>query len=260
MNQAQAEDPVTSDGFLDNAFRVLQPASGGHRAGLDAVLLAATVPTGSVGRLVDLGAGSGVAGLASAQRCQQLSVDLVEYDEHMACLGRDTLNLPENAHLAPRATILQTDITLKGARRIKAGLNDNVYDFVITNPPFNDGTMRVSPYGLRQKAHEMPTGLWDQWLATASAIARPKAMFAMILRPANFQQGLDAIGNRFGSLRVLPIHAKAGDPANRLILAGVKGGRAPLQFLPNLSIHAPDGAFTEEAEAIFRGQAVLPLW
>ena len=39
-----SETDITQDGFLDNSFVVLQPKKGAHRAGLDAVLLAACVP------------------------------------------------------------------------------------------------------------------------------------------------------------------------------------------------------------------------
>ena len=63
----------------------------GHRAGMDAMMLAAAVPSGFAGRLADFGAGAGAAGLAVASRCPAAEVVLVE-------------NAPEMLRLSPNAT------------------------------------------------------------------------------------------------------------------------------------------------------------
>ncbi|KJS21015.1 MAG: hypothetical protein VR78_00650, partial [Hoeflea sp. BRH_c9] len=49
------------DAFHNGGFHLLQPLGSGHRAGMDAMLLAATVPEGARGTLADLGAGAGAA-------------------------------------------------------------------------------------------------------------------------------------------------------------------------------------------------------
>jgi tRNA1(Val) A37 N6-methylase TrmN6 len=70
-------DPVlelTEDAFLGGQLRVRQLKSG-HRAGHDAVLLAAATPARPGDRVADLGAGVGVAGLAVARRVA--GIDLV---------------------------------------------------------------------------------------------------------------------------------------------------------------------------------------
>ncbi len=53
---------ITEDGFLGGQLRLRQPR-GGHRAGHDAILLAAATPARSGDRVVDLGAGVGAPGL-----------------------------------------------------------------------------------------------------------------------------------------------------------------------------------------------------
>ena len=58
---------VSEDAFLGGQLRMRQLKSG-HRAGHDAVLLAAATSTRSGDRVADLGAGVGVAGLALARR------------------------------------------------------------------------------------------------------------------------------------------------------------------------------------------------
>src|ERR1700742_4729900 len=57
----------TEDAFLGGQLRLRQPKSG-HRAGHDAMLLAAATSAHPGDRVVDFGAGIGVAGLAVAQR------------------------------------------------------------------------------------------------------------------------------------------------------------------------------------------------
>ena len=73
-------DPVlelTEDAFLGGQLRLKQLKSG-HRAGHDAVLLAAATPARSGDRVADLGAGVGVAGLAVARRVAGIDLVLVE--------------------------------------------------------------------------------------------------------------------------------------------------------------------------------------
>src|SRR5882757_8342472 len=77
----------TEDAFLGGRLRLRQPKSG-HRAGHDAMLLAAATPARSGDRVVDFGAGVGAAGLAVAKRVAGIALVLVEFDEALAYLAR----------------------------------------------------------------------------------------------------------------------------------------------------------------------------
>ena len=57
------------DAFHRGRFVLVQPKGAGHRSGVDAMILAAAVPSGFAGRVADLGAGAGAAGLAASARC-----------------------------------------------------------------------------------------------------------------------------------------------------------------------------------------------
>ncbi|RUX04971.1 methyltransferase, partial [Mesorhizobium sp. M2A.F.Ca.ET.037.01.1.1] len=59
----------TVDAFHRGRFWLVQPSQGGHRAGMDAMMLAAAVPSRFSGRLADFGAGAGAAALAVLSRC-----------------------------------------------------------------------------------------------------------------------------------------------------------------------------------------------
>ena len=78
---------LTEDAFLGGQLRLRQRKSG-HRAGHDAVLLAAATPARSGHRVIDFGAGVGAAGLALARRVAGVELVLVEIDAELAELAR----------------------------------------------------------------------------------------------------------------------------------------------------------------------------
>ena len=77
----------TEDAFLGGQLRLRQPKSG-HRAGHDAVLLAAATLARPGERVVDFGAGVGAAGLSVARRVAGIQLILVEIDQALAELAR----------------------------------------------------------------------------------------------------------------------------------------------------------------------------
>src|SRR5688572_17256404 len=151
----------TLDAFHRGDFWLVQPKGAGHRAGVDAMMLAAAVPASFSGKLADFGAGAGAAGLAVASRCPKAAVVLVENSAEMADFASQTLEHERNAHLRGRASVVVADVTLTGRAREKAGLADASFDYVIMNPPFNAAKDRPTPDALKQKAHVMEDGLFE---------------------------------------------------------------------------------------------------
>lgn len=248
----------TVDAFHRGDFWLVQPKDVGHRAGTDAMMLAAGVPSDFAGRLADLGAGAGAAGLAVASRCPQAHVVLVERSPAMVACAVHTLAEPRNAHLRPRASVLQADVMLPGRARVEAGLTDNGFDFAILNPPFNDRSHRDSPDALKREAHVMEADLFGQWLRTAAAIVRPGGGLAVIARPQSLPPLLGALKGRFGGAEIVPIHPRADMPAIRIVLRARRGARAALKLLPALVLHGSSGhSFGERADAINNGRASL---
>ena len=70
---------TTTDDFLGGRIGVLQPKHG-HRAGSDAVFLAAAVPACPGDHVLDVGAGVGVAGLCLLARVPSITLTAVEID------------------------------------------------------------------------------------------------------------------------------------------------------------------------------------
>lgn len=251
------EDVASVDAFHRGRFVLVQPKKG-HRAGLDAMLLAAAAPKDFAGRLADLGAGAGAAGLAVASRCPQARIVLVERDAEMLRHASLTLDHPANAFLRGRIEVLCADVTLTGAARRTAGLDDAAFEFALMNPPFNAPGDRASPDELRRAAHVMENGLFGRWLRTAAALIRPRGGLALIARPQSLGEILSAFEGRFGGVRVLPVNPRAADAAIRIIVRAVRGSRAPLALLPPLTLHeSAVHGFGPQAEAAINGRATL---
>jgi len=249
--RGRATPEVTVDAFLGGKVEAVQPAEGHHRSGLEAVLLAASLDSAAKGRLVDLGAGAGVAGLCAAARCPGISAILVEREPLLIACAGQALERGANAAFAHRVAMLQVDITNPAVPWAPTS------DEVLINPPFHEeGVGSASPVRARADAHVLGREGLDLWMKTATAILKPRGRMTMIFRADGLATVLAAIGRRFGGLDILPIHPRATLPAHRIIVSGRKGTRALLQLLPPLILHAEAGsAFRTEIEAVLRGGA-----
>lgn len=251
-------DETTVDAFHRGDFHLVQPARRGHRAGTDAMMLAAAVPGGFDGRLADLGAGAGAAGLAVASRCPGARVVLVEREPEMARCAELSVAHPSNARFQGRVEVLVADVTATGRQRVALGLDDGAFDFAIMNPPFNDAADRASPDALRQSAHVMDGDLFERWIRTAAAIVRPRGGLAVIARPRSLGAILDAMKGRFGDARIVPILPRPSEAAIRIVVRAVRASRAPLSLMPALVIHDAEGdRFSTRADAVNNGRASL---
>lgn len=247
----------TIDAFHRGRFWLVQPA-GGHRAGLDAMILASAVPSNFDGYLADLGAGAGAAGLAVLSRCRCASALLVENNEIMSEFAARSLTLDQNRLLAARARVLTADVTLSGASRKSTGLDERTFDYVIMNPPFNDPSDRASPDPIKKSAHTMSEGGIEAWIRTAAAILKPEGGLAMILRPASLAAMFPALAGRFGGVVIKPVHARPATDAIRIVIRCFRGSRKALAIAPPLVLHGENGnAFTAEADALINGNASL---
>lgn len=254
-------DRVSIDAFHRGRFHLVQPKGRGHRAGFDAMLLAALVPHQASGRLADFGAGAGAAGMAVASRCPDLDVVLVENAPDMVACARCSIALQQNVDFAGRVTLLDADVTLRGAARRAAGLADVSFDHVIMNPPFNNAADRMTPDALKAAAHAMPQAMFEDWVRSAGAVCKPGGQLSLIARPHSLQDILEACAGRFGGLQLTPVHPRPGGEATRLLVTGVKGSRARLAMGPALCVHdADERAFSARIDQLSNGRTTLPRW
>jgi tRNA1(Val) A37 N6-methylase TrmN6 len=251
--------PVTDDAFLGGALHILQPRKG-YRAGVDAVLLAAAVPwkPGVPERALDVGAGVGTVGLCLARRCLDIRVVLYEREPALARIARE--NVRRN-RLEDRATVAEGDVGNASAAELAGlGLAAESFDHVLANPPFHvegDGTRAAN--GLKAGAHEMAGDGLERWIRFLARMAKPGATATIVHKAEALPELLAALGNRFGALKIVPVHPRDGEPAIRVIVQGIKGSRAPLGLMPGFVLHASGDAPSPAAEAVLRRGAGLAL-
>ena len=252
---------TTHDAFLGGRVYVRQPKRGRHRAGLDAVYLAAALPDGTAGHVVDLGAGVGTAGFCAACRLPEVAVTLVEIDKTALSLANEALEDPENKAFADRVTTLEADITAKGSIRHKAGLKPGMADHAIMNPPYYEADrFRASPNLARADAHMLDDRGLEPWIKTATDIVKVGGSLTIIFRADGLQDVLKPLQGRFGSIDVIPLRPRAEAAATRILIRAIRGSKAPLRLMPGFVLHEGEGShFTPQSKAIMRDGAGLGL-
>jgi tRNA1(Val) A37 N6-methylase TrmN6 len=251
-----AEDPdVSEDAVLGGRLILRQPRKG-HRVGHDAILLAAACPARPCERVVELGAGIGAAGLAVAQRVDDLKLTLLEIDPALAALARGNA---ERNRLAARTSVICLDVTASPAGFLDRGAPPRGQaDHVLMNPPFNP-EHNPSPDRSRRLARTGAEGMLQRWAETAAWLLRPGGTLTLIWRADGLDAVLAALAGLFGGVSILPIHSRPGAPAIRVLVRALKESRAPLAVLPGLLLTDDQGRPTPAAEAVLREGAVLPL-
>src|SRR6202012_5069580 len=118
---------LTEDAFLGGTLRLRQPKSG-HRAGHDAMLLAAATLARPGDRVVEFGAGVGAAGLALKTRGGAIELVLVEVDSGLAAMGPEN---PIAKNMAAEVRVL--DVPSPAEAFSSAGLPPDSVDAVLMN-------------------------------------------------------------------------------------------------------------------------------
>jgi tRNA1(Val) A37 N6-methylase TrmN6 len=248
----------TEDAFLGGQLWLRQPRSG-HRAGHDAMLLAAATPARPGDRVVDFGAGVGAAGLAVAKRTNGfnpgIELALVEIDAALAGLARD--NAASNA-IAAEVVVL--DLTSSAEAFATAGLAPDSADVVLMNPPFNDSARhRASPDKAREIAHVATESTLQGWVRAARRILKSGGVLTLIWRADGLSDVLAALDRGFGSLAILPVHGDVRAHAIRVLIRAIKGGKAPTQLHAALLLNDESGVPDKQVHEILMGRAALPL-
>jgi tRNA1(Val) A37 N6-methylase TrmN6 len=257
MNCGPMTEPtldLTEDAFLGGQLRLRQLKSG-HRAGHDAVLLAAATPARPGDRVADLGAGIGVAGLSVARRVGGIDLVLVEIDPTLADLARGNAAANEIA-----AEVILLDVEANAAAFAACGLAPDSIDIVLMNPPFNDPARhRRSPDDARGIAHVATGTTLVNWIHATRRILKSRGVLTLIWRADGLAEVLSALDYGFGSLEILAVHGDVRGPANRILVRAIKGGRAPTKILAALMLNDESGVPNKRVQDVLAGKATLPL-
>jgi len=245
---------VTRDAFLNGRLQVHQPARG-YRAGVDPVLLAASVAAKAGQSVLELGCGVGVASLCLGARVAGLELFGVEVQADYAALARR--NAAENAI---DFKVLDGDLAqMPDALRLRQ------FDHVIANPPY---FLRASSTAAQESGRETAMGeetALAEWVATAVRRVAPKGYVTFIQRAERLPELLALMSDGLGSIEVLPITPRIGRAAQLVLIRGRKGGRAAFCLRAGVLMH--DGADHEKdgedyaplIQDVLRHGAALPF-
>jgi tRNA1(Val) A37 N6-methylase TrmN6 len=237
------ETVLTEDALLGGRVRILQSRRG-YRVAVDAVLLAAAVHPAPGERLLDLGAGVGAVGLCLAIRVPDCTVVGIELQPALADLAR------RNAERNGLGERLQTIVHDLARPLPELGL----FDQVVSNPPYLAAAVAdPSPDPSKALATVESSADLGRWLEVAVGALKPSGTLTLIHR----SDRLDEIAAHLVRLGCGALTIKRLPPAARVL---VRARRAPTPSVtdsPPLTLHPPEGGYTEEAEAILRHAAAL---
>lgn len=241
-------DPTTTqDKFLDGAVTVIQPARG-YRAGMDAVLLAASLEARDGEALAEAGCGAGAALLCAAHRLPGANFTGFERDQD--ALGLARLGVNANG-MTGRVSVGEHDVGERPAEL------ENAFDQSFSNPPFFDPGAVRRPAAGKQAAYLAETPL-KAWILFLHHITRPGGRITLIHRAAELANLMELLAPRTGEIEVLPIRPAPGEAAGRVLIRARKGlRRGPVRLYDGLVLHDSAGGPTSaRAGEALRGGAL----
>ncbi|WP_417475638.1 tRNA1(Val) (adenine(37)-N6)-methyltransferase [Leisingera sp.] len=248
-----ADNELSRNGFLGGRVQLWQPLAG-YRAGVDPVLLAASVPARPKDAVLELGCGAGQALLCLGARVPQLSLTGVELQPSYADLARR--NAAANAQ---PMEVFEADLSA-----LPEPLKQRQFTHVIANPPYyKPGAHSPARDAGRQVALGERTPL-AAWIRTASRRLAHRGYLHMIQRADRLPDMLTACADCLGSVEVLPLAPRQNRAAELVILRARKGGRADFRLHAPLILHEGarherDGdSYSPQIRAVLRDGAALP--
>ncbi len=247
------KDDLTRDAFLGGRLHLWQPRVG-YRAGLDPVLLAASVPAVAGQSVLDLGCGVGTAMLCLATRVHGLDLTGVEVQSDYAALAE------RNA----AAANLTADIHCADLRDLPGAVRQRQFDHVMMNPPYFDRDRGAAAEDAgRDLARRGPTPLAD-WLDVGIRRVAPGGNLTVIQQVARLHDVLTVIYGRLGSVVVQPFAARRDRPPHLILVQARLSGKATFRMASTVVLHAGDlhkhdgNDYTPIARAVLRDGEKLP--
>jgi len=246
-----APEDQTQDLFLGGRLCLSQPRHG-YRASADPVLLAASCPAITGQSVLELGCGVGVASLCLGARVSGLRLHGLEVQPAYAILARHN----------GRRTGIHLEVHEGDLGQMPPALRVG-FDHVIANPPyFPRGTGTAARDTGRETAQREQTPLVE-WVLSARRRLHPGGWLTMINAADRLPDILTALAQGFGSVVALPLAARPGRPASRVILRARKGGRGAFSLRAPFILH--DGPvhdcdrdnYSPLARAVLRDGAAL---
>ena len=243
----------TKDSFLGGGIKIWQPKKG-YRAGIDPILLAASVNISEGQKVLDLGCGVGTASLAIAYRVKDVELYGIEIQKVFADLAN--LNSDENG--------IELKLECSSITNLSANITSKSFDHVIANPPYFDRKTSVRSINLAKEKSFGDTCLLSDWLKVAAKRAKPKGFVHFIVRSERLPEMFNNMPNSLGSLVITPILSRQNENAKLTILHAKKNGRSGFTISSPIILHPlksdSQEKYVPEVDQVLRNGASLINW
>ena len=234
----------TLDTFYLGRILVLQKKRG-YRFSIDAPLLADFIQTKPSDEALELGAGSGIISLLLSIKPFK-HITAVEIQDSLADLARRNVKINK---LEKKISVIREDLLQYQPGR--------KYDVIFSNPPYiRKGEGHLSLSEERSVArHELKCDIFAVMRKTAELLhEKGRACFIFqAKRKSDLYRAVEESGLMIDSVRF--IHPREGRPPN-LFLVSCNFSFRQETVLPPFVLYDKKGAYTPEAEEIFRGRGL----
>lgn len=249
-----AGDDLTRDDFLGGAVQLWQPKDG-YRAGVDPVLLAASIPAQAGDTVLELGCGGGAAMACLATRVPGITCTGVEMQPAYAALAQR--NLDDNG--------LEGIVHCADLANLPMAVRSQRFDHVIANPPYFEDFRAVAARSKERAVSRSGALPLEKWVSVASKRLKPGGVATFIQRADRLPELMSAFFGCLGALELWPIHPRSARPARLVLLRGRKERRAAFIAHPPLVLHRGEShekdadSYTETISKVLRSSHALPF-
>jgi len=217
---------LSVDDFLGGLVKIAQPLKG-YRAGVDPVLLAASVQARAGQSVLELGCGGGVASLCLGRRIPGLTLTGIELQSAYAELAR--ANAARNGI---EFKVFNADLS-----DLPADVKNQRFDHVIANPPYYDRQRSVPALDQGRELGLGEATPLKTWVKEASKRLLPKGHLHFIHRVERLPELLSAMPSSLGSIEVQPLCPREGRPLHLVLVRAKKEGRADFHLHLPIVMH-----------------------
>ena len=237
-------DNETVEDLQLGGLRLIQKKNG-FRLGMDSVLLADFAYVRREDRVGDFGTGTGALPLLLWGRGKGARYEAIEIQEHLAETAARTMILNG---LEERVRVFARDAGDAGLF-----LEQNSLDAIVCNPPYGEpGSVLLNPMNERSVSRHQKEDTLQRYLKAAYRTLKGRGKIALVY-PAPRMLGLMRLMQEahLEPKRFRLVYPRANQPANLVLVEGVKDAKPMLHPMPPLVVFEENGDLTNELKSVY---------